>query len=77
MPVGGIVVRVKPGQNDQLRRRLEGVPGVEIATETEEGFAVVLEGETASEQHERHERIASFPEVTEALVAFQSVEESE
>lgn len=76
MAVGGIVVRVVPGQNDALRARLLGLPGVEIATETDEGFAVVLEGETANEQRQRHEMIVSFPEVTEALVAFQAVEES-
>jgi nitrate reductase NapAB chaperone NapD len=75
MAVGGIVVRVEPGLNDQLRARLLGVPGVEIASETDEGFALVLVGETANEQRERHEMIASFPEVTEALVAFQAVEE--
>jgi nitrate reductase NapAB chaperone NapD len=73
--VGGIVVRVKPGYNDELRPRLLALPGVEIATETDEGFAIVLEGETANEQRERHDLIAGFPEVTEALVAFQAVEE--
>lgn len=77
MFIGGIVVRVRPGQNEQLRARLERMQGVAIASATDEGFAVVLEGDSAREQRRRHERIAGFPEVTEALVAFQAVDNDE
>ncbi len=70
--IGSLVVRVQPGSHPTVLSRLEAIPGVEIADQTAEGFAVVLEARTAKQQRIRHEEIAGWPEVIEALVVFQS-----
>lgn len=77
MPIGGIVVRVLPrfrARIDALEHRLSRLPGVEVTSITDEGLALVMETETVGQQRELHEQITRWPEVEQALVAFQSRE---
>ncbi len=74
MPIGGIVIRVKPGQAQIVARRLRELPDVEVASITDQGLALVLAADTVKAQKLRHDDISGWPEVEEARVVFQSSE---
>ncbi|MDJ0762696.1 MAG: chaperone NapD [Myxococcota bacterium] len=74
MRFGGIVVQVRPGAVDQVAQRVAGMSGVEIASQTDEGLALVISGSSPAVQEERHRTIAALPGVVLASVVFQSCE---
>ena len=72
MFIGGVVVRVQPAAAREVEVSLRALPGVQIADSTEEGFALVLEGETPKQQRQRHEAIEQWPGVEQVRLVFQS-----
>ncbi len=74
MPVAGVVVRIRDGAGSKVASLLDELDGVEVVEQTDDGFALVIEADTARQQRELHERIADWSEVEQASVVLQSGE---
>ncbi len=74
MPVAGVVVRIRDGAGIKVASLLDELDGVEVVEQTDDGFALVIEADTARQQRELHERIADWSEVEQASVVLQSGE---
>ncbi len=74
MPVAGVVVRIRDGAAGQVATLLEALEGVEVVEQTDDGFALVIEADTARQQRALHERIADWSGVEQASLVLQSCE---
>ncbi len=74
--VGSLVVLTQPDAQREVEDRLCGLPGVELVARNRAGLALTLEAHSTAEQKRIHEEIASWSEVIEAQLVFQSGEMS-
>lgn len=68
--IGALLVRIDPRVRKRVRSRLTSMAGAEIVAEQDDGFAVLLESESARKQACKHEEIAGWFGVQDAQVVF-------
>jgi nitrate reductase NapAB chaperone NapD len=75
LPVSGVVVVPVPGEEEEVKKKLEALAGIEVKGVGSKGIAVVIEGDSTEELEKLSKKIEKWEDVVDFQLVYLNVED--